>query len=143
MFEGKKSAQLEPEVQSHIQSQKQGDSQPTQSNNWINNKDVIKLSPILFAPGQIIRHKKYGYRGVIFEVDECFKGTESWYKEMALGKAPKHRPWYRVLVDGSTYITYVAEQHLELDAEQQPVEHPLIFKIFTGYTDGRYQRLTH
>jgi len=32
-----------------------------------------------FAVGEVIRHQKFGYRGVIIDVDATFKLTDEWY----------------------------------------------------------------
>lgn len=93
-----------------------------------------------FSPGQIIRHNKFGYRGVIVDVDPEFAGTEEWYETVAKSRPPKDRPWYHVLVDGETHATYVAERHLEEDDNKQPVEHPALENFFDHFEDGRYYR---
>ena len=35
-----------------------------------------------FFVGQIIHHIKFDYRGVIFDVDATFRGTDEWYAQM-------------------------------------------------------------
>lgn len=91
-----------------------------------------------FHPGQVIHHKKFDYRGVIVDVDQEFSGTEEWYDEVALSRPPKDQPWYTVLVDDETIETYVAERHLEQDAAQAPVTHPLVEKFFDRFEGGVY-----
>lgn len=91
-----------------------------------------------FATGQIIRHLKFGYRGVITSVDATFEGTDEWYEQVARSRPPKDRPWYHVLVDGQSHTTYVAERHLELDGEGAPIEHPMLKIFFDELKDGRY-----
>ena len=54
-----------------------------------------------FFVGQIVHHKKFDYRGVIFDVDATFRGTDEWYEKVARSRPPKHLPWYHVLVDGA------------------------------------------
>ena len=68
-----------------------------------------------FSVGQIIHHRMFDYRGVVIDVDPEFQGPEEWYDKMARSRAPKGKPWYHVLVDGSNIQTYVAEQNLEPD----------------------------
>ncbi len=92
----------------------------------------------LFEMGQIIHHKRFGYRGVIIGVDRTFAATDDWYERVARSRPPKDRPWYNVLVDGSTHQTYVAERHLELDETDGPVEHPEVQIYFDELVDGRY-----
>jgi heat shock protein HspQ len=105
---------------------------------------------IKFFVGQIVHHKKFDYRGVIFDVDATFQGTEEWYDQVARSRPPKDRPWYHVLVHGArhtTYVaerhgarhtTYVAERHLEADSSAEPIEHSLVGELFGAMEDGRY-----
>lgn len=92
----------------------------------------------LFAVGQVVHHKKSDYRGVIVQTDRRFAGTEEWYLEVARSRPPRDQPWYRVLVDGATHETYVAERHLEAETSGQPVEHPLLGLFFDVFDAGRY-----
>ena len=92
-----------------------------------------------FPIGTVIRHRLFGYRGVVFDVDATFAGSEEWYQQMARSRPPKDAPWYRVLVDLKDYETYVAERNLEVDESGEPVEHGRLEEFFTGLVDGRYQ----
>ncbi len=93
-----------------------------------------------FEPGQIVHHRRFGYRGVVLSVDARFEGSNEWYERVARSRPPKDRPWYHVLVDDSANETYVAERHLELDDSEAPVEHPLLGVFFDELRDGRYVR---
>ena len=91
-----------------------------------------------FSVGQVVEHLRFGYRGVIVAIDRRFKGTDEWYQQMAPSRPAKNRPWYRVLVDDSDQMTYVAERHLQLDECPEPISHPLISRFFEGFDRGRY-----
>lgn len=91
-----------------------------------------------FSIGQLVHHRLFDYRGVIYDVDPNFQGTEDWYQAMAKSQPPRNRPWYRVLVHGSVHETYVAERNLEADESAEPVNHPLVDTIFDGFRDGVY-----
>lgn len=91
-----------------------------------------------FSVGQIIHHARFDYRGVVYDVDPIFAGTDAWYDEVARSRPPKDAPWYHVLVHASEGLTYVAERNLELDASGNPVEHPLLPSLFEDYRDGIY-----
>ncbi len=93
----------------------------------------------LFSIGQVIVHKKFNYRGVIFDVDAKYNGTEEWYERVAKSRPPKDKPWYHVLVDGQLMTTYVAERHLELDASPEPITHPLTEDYFDCFEGGVYR----
>ena len=92
-----------------------------------------------FSIGQLVHHRLFDYRGVIFDVDPIFLGSEEWYEKVANSRPPKDRPWYHVLVDGADHTTYVAERHLEPDASAEAVEHPLVQQLFAGLENGVYQ----
>jgi len=95
-----------------------------------------------FGPGQLIQHLRFGYRGVVIDVDATFQGSEEWYEQVARSRPPKDRPWYHVLVHDAEHTTYVAERHLELEASDvpEPIRHPLLEICFTDFRDGRYIR---
>lgn len=93
----------------------------------------------LFSIGQIIVHKKFNYRGVIYDVDANYCGTNEWYERVAKSKPPKDLPWYHVLVDGQLMTTYVAERHLKLDAAPEPITHPLTEDYFDCFEKGVYR----
>ena len=96
--------------------------------------------PKKYQPGQIVHHKRFGYRGVVLAADETFQGTDAWYQEVARSQPPRDRPWYHVLVDDSVDETYVAERHLELDESIAPIAHPLVQVFFDELRNGRYVR---
>jgi heat shock protein HspQ len=91
-----------------------------------------------YRVGEIVDHIKYHYRAVIIEVDPCFLLDENWYQRVAVSRPPKEAPWYHLLVDGTSYQTYVAECHLVKALDPQQIEHPQLGRYFTHYTDGRY-----
>jgi heat shock protein HspQ len=93
-----------------------------------------------FSVGQIVYHRRFGYRGVVFDVDPVFASSDEWYEQVALSRPPKDAPWYHVLPDGMEHTTYVAERNLEPDAGDAPVRHPLLAELFAGRVGGRYTR---
>ena len=91
-----------------------------------------------FAIGQTIHHRLFDYRGVIYDVDPVFLGTEEWYEQVARSRPPKDEPWYRVLVHGSDHETYVAQRNLEADESSEPVLNPLTSHFFSELREGAY-----
>ena len=89
-----------------------------------------------FAPGALVRHKLFEYRGVVIDVDPHFQDTSECYGMMAKSRPPKERPWYHVLVDGSDVQTYVAERNLETDESGRPIDHPEVATHFATLGDG-------
>ena len=92
-----------------------------------------------FAPGDIVFHKRYHYRGVVVDLDPRCTASDAWYAKNKT-QPDRDQPWYHVLVHGSSHATYVAEENLRREPEGRPVAHPLISHFFHAYTDGRYLR---
>jgi len=92
-----------------------------------------------FSIGQVIHHKKFDYRGVIIDVDATYQGTDEWYELVARSRPPKDKPWYHVLVDNAEHTTYVAERHLEMVSNKDPISHPAIEVYFDDFQDGTYR----
>jgi len=92
-----------------------------------------------FSPGELIRHRRFGYRGVVVDVDARFSLSDAWYDQVAKSRPPKDRPWYHVLVHDSDATTYVAERHLEADESREPVRHPLVDRLFSRFEGDRYR----
>ena len=91
-----------------------------------------------FCVGQLIVHKLFNYRGIIFDVDPQFQGSEEWYNQVALSCPPKDEPWYKVLVHNAFHETYVAERNMFADISHEPINHPLIEDLFERLEDGSY-----
>ena len=92
-----------------------------------------------FTVGQIVRHRRFGYRGVIFGVDAAFSLSDEWYDQVARSRPPKDKPWYHVLVDGATHTTYVAERHLTASGDHGQIAHPLLGEYFESFDGRRYR----
>jgi len=91
-----------------------------------------------FRIGQLVHHKLFDYRGVVYDVDPVFSSTDEWYEEVAKSRPPKQKPWYHILVHGSLHTTYVAERNLEEDQTGEPIEHPMTEALFADFIDGVY-----
>ena len=93
-----------------------------------------------FSVGEVIRHSRFGYRGVVVDVDAVFSGTDEWYENVARSRPPRDAPWYHVLVHDATHMTYVAERHLQSDDADAPIRHPWLRTFFDARQGGRYVR---
>ncbi|SIS63579.1 heat shock protein HspQ [Phaeovulum vinaykumarii] len=94
-----------------------------------------------YALGQIVRHRKHPFRGVIFDVDAIFSNTQEWYESIPEESRPdKDQPFYHLLAetDNSYYVAYVSEQNLLPDHSGEPIEHPDLHDLFGDFEDGRY-----
>ncbi len=91
--------------------------------------------------GQVLRHRKHPFRGVVFDVDAMFSNTEDWYENIPEDSRPsKNQPFYHLLAenDQSYYVAYVSEQNLVPDETGEPVSHPDLPDLFGDFEDGRY-----
>ena len=94
---------------------------------------------IYYEIGSIIRHKRYGYRGVVVAVDGCCTASENWYQSNKTQPA-KEQPWYHILVNQSGGLsTYVAQSNLEEDSTGLQIEHPRLSYYFSRFEHGRYE----
>ena len=94
-----------------------------------------------YALGQVVRHKKHPFRGVVFDVDPEFSNTEEWYAAIPEDSRPaREQPFYHLLAenDQSYYVAYVSEQNLVADYSGEPVEHPDLAEFFGDFSDGHY-----
>ncbi len=94
-----------------------------------------------FQLGQVVRHKLYSFRGIIFDVDPEFNNTEEWYQNIPESVRPaKNQPFYHLLAenDETQYVAYVSEQNLLPDETGQPVGHPQVNDMFVRDDNGNY-----
>lgn len=95
-----------------------------------------------FAPGDIVKHRMFDFRGVVFDVDPVFSNSDEWYEAIPEAIRPaKEQPYYHLLAENedSSYIAYVSQQNLVGDADQGPVDHPQIDAMFDGLIKGKYR----
>ena len=99
-----------------------------------------------FSIGQIVKHRIFPFRGVIFDVDPEFSNSEEWYKSIPEDMRPrKDQPFYHLLAENSEayYIAYVSEQNLQADATGGPIGHPQVSEIFDEIEEGHYKPKQH
>ena len=97
-----------------------------------------------FGIGQVVKHRFYPFRGVIFDVDPTFSNTDEWWESIPEHMRPaKDQPYYHLLAenDESTYIAYVSQQNLLVDDSGDPVSHPQVPEMFGDLEDGQYEAL--
>ena len=92
-----------------------------------------------FSSGQLVHHRRYGYRGVVISGDATCQADLSWYHKNQT-QPDRGQPWYHVLVDGASHTTYVAEENLEPDQLGTKVTHPQLRRFFKTFLGGRYHR---
>ncbi|MCC6827234.1 MAG: heat shock protein HspQ [Novosphingobium sp.] len=102
-----------------------------------------------YAIGDVVRHRLYDFRGVIFDIDPVFANSEEWYQSIPVDIRPhREQPYYHLLAENgeSSYVAYVSQQNLQADGEGGPVEHPSLEQLFEDFKGGRYRLrrgLTH
>jgi heat shock protein HspQ len=100
------------------------------------------LKTAKFSIGQVVRHRIFPFRGVIFDVDPEFNNTEEWYQAIPAEVRPrKDQPFYHLLAENaeSQYIAYVSEQNLLDDSDGDPINHPQLGDFFDTLPDGRFE----
>ena len=104
----------------------------------------VPMPPIAtarFAIGEVVRHRLFDFRGVVFDIDPVFANTQEWYDAIPEDARPrKDQPFYHLLAENaeSSYIAYVSQQNLVVDDSDEPVDHPAIRGLFDNFIDGRY-----
>ena len=89
----------------------------------------MKMRNAKFAIGDIVRHRVFPFRGVIFDVDPEFANTEEWWNAIPAEIRPsKDQPFYHLFAENadSEYVAYVSEQNLVPDDSGQPIRHPQV-----------------
>lgn len=95
-----------------------------------------------FAIGDVVRHRLFDFRGVIFDVDPVFANSEEWYEAIPEDLRPsKDQPFYHLLAENAetAYVAYVSQQNLVADESEEPIDHPAIATMFDGLEGGRYR----
>ncbi len=102
-----------------------------------------------FGIGDVVRHRLFDFRGVVFDIDPVFANSEEWYESIPEEIRPhRDQPFYHLLAENeeSSYVAYVSQQNLLNDGEGGPVDHPTVTQLFEQFSEGRYKMrrsLTH
>ncbi len=95
-----------------------------------------------FGIGQVVRHRRYPFRGVIYDVDPVFANTDEWWLAIPEEVRPrKDQPFYHLFAENAEteYVAYVSEQNLLPDLSGEPMRHPQIDEIFVRTDEGAYK----
>ncbi len=101
---------------------------------------MSELPTAKFQIGQIVKHRIYPFRGVIFDVDPIFNNTEEWWNSIPEHVRPRRdQPFYHLLAENeeTEYVAYVSEQNLLVDVTGTPVRHPQVVEYFKGYDSSK------
>lgn len=103
---------------------------------------MSELKRAHYAIGQVVRHKIFRFRGIIFDVDPEFANTEEWYQSIPVEVRPrKDQPFYHLYAenDETEYVAYVSEQNLLPDLNDEPLRHPQVSALFEKSEAGFYR----
>ena len=101
----------------------------------------MKMRNAKFAIGDVVRHRIFPFRGVVFDVDPEFANTEEWWNAIPAEIRPsKDQPFYHLFAENeeTEYVAYVSEQNLVPDTSGLPVDHPDLSDLFGPFEDGQY-----
>jgi heat shock protein HspQ len=101
----------------------------------------MKSRQAKFTIGQVVKHRIFPFRGVIFDVDPEFANTEEWWLAIPEDMRPrKDQPFYHLFAENeeNEYIAYVSEQNLLPDESGRPLRHPQIEEMFEPGMDGQF-----
>jgi heat shock protein HspQ len=102
------------------------------------------MKPLIakFGIGQVVKHRKFPFRGIIYDVDPVFANTDEWWRSIPEDVRPhKDQPFYHLFAENTEteYVAYVSEQNLLPDTSGEPVRHPQVDEMFEIAHDGVYQ----
>ena len=101
-----------------------------------------KIRNAKYQIGQVVRHRLYPFRGVVFDIDPVFDNTEEWYEAIPAEVRPrKDQPFYHLFAENeeTEYVAYVSEQNLLPDNSGEPVRHPQVAEVFVQDGRGGYR----
>ena len=104
--------------------------------------DLIKMRSAKFKLGEVVKHRLFPFRGVIFDIDPVFNNTEEWWLSIPAEVRPhKDQPFYHLYAENaeSEYVAYVSEQNLLPDTSGKPVRHPQVAETFERDDSGQYR----
>lgn len=103
---------------------------------------MTKTRNAKFKIGEIVRHRLFPFRGVIFDIDPEFNNTDEWWLSIPPDVRPhKDQPFYHLYAENAEteYVAYVSEQNLLPDTSGEPIRHPQVAESFEQDALGRYR----
>ena len=122
---------------------------PSPHDRGARSKGAPPVSHASFTIGDVVRHRMFDFRGVIFDIDPVFANSEEWYESIPESIRPdRDQPFYHLFAENEdeSYVAYVSQQNLVRDAANGPVDHPEVVRLFDAFSKGRYRMqraLTH
>ena len=113
---------------------------PQLSHRTMNENEKSRIAK--FQIGQVVKHRVFPFRGVVFDIDPVFNNTEEWWQSIPAEVRPrKDQPFYHLFAENAEteYIAYVSEQNLLPDTSGMPIRHPQVPEVFEGDASGGYK----
>jgi heat shock protein HspQ len=107
------------------------------------NMNENKTRTAKFQIGQVVKHRLFPFRGVVFDIDPVFNNTEEWWQSIPAEVRPrKDQPFYHLYAENAEteYVAYVSEQNLLPDTSGMPIRHPQVPEMFERDDSGAYRR---
>jgi heat shock protein HspQ len=111
-------------------------------NRCLKGSRAMKQRNAKFNIGEVVRHRVFPFRGVVFDVDPEFANTEEWWNAIPVEVRPsKDQPFYHLLAenDETEYVAYVSEQNLVSDESGLPLRNPQVYQIFDRAPTGEFR----
>jgi heat shock protein HspQ len=109
---------------------------------WTSMEPMNKTRLAKFKIGEVVRHRVFPFRGVVFDIDPEFNNTDEWYESIPADVRPhKDQPFYHLFAENAEteYVAYVSEQNLLPDTSDEPIRHPQVAEIFERDDKGTYK----
>ncbi len=104
--------------------------------------DMKKMRNAKYTIGQVVKHRLFQFRGVVFDIDPVFDNTEEWWQAIPPEVRPrKDQPFYHLFAENAEteYVAYVSEQNLLPDTSDMPIRHPQVAEVFVRDDSGTYR----
>ncbi len=106
-----------------------------------NSSTNISIPVAFFTIGEVVKHRMFDFRGVIYDVDPTYSNDDEWYESIPIDLRPrKNQPFYHLFAENndSSYIAYVSQQNLIADGDSGPINHPQINEVFGSWQNDHY-----
>lgn len=112
-------------------------------NDALSDQLMNKMRTAKYTIGQVVKHRLFSFRGVIFDIDPVFNNTEEWWQAIPADIRPsKDQPFYHLFAENAEteYVAYVSEQNLLPDTSGTPIRHPEVAEVFERDDSGSYRQ---
>ena len=111
-------------------------------NDHLSGASMDKMRTAKYTIGQVVKHRLFSFRGVVFDIDPVFDNTDEWYEAIPAEVRPrKDQPFYHLFAENAEteYVAYVSEQNLLPDTSDKPIRHPQVAEVFVRDRKGGYK----